>query len=314
MADRAAAERLLVAGYYDWSAEKAYVKAYKIGSQAVPVDEPAHGIDEHESPAHGRLDRHHSLAAGAGSGYGTPGNTYFDEVRIATNWAGIVQVAPSKPEWPTNQRRRRTVRNGAAGVDEERRRQRRDDRAQDQRHHVDSDRRHRYSAGNTVNGGTVIYKGSATALEHVVSPGTTNFYKFYSVNSANYYSTGVVAAVTNAAYGANEKVNPFSYTNGATLGSSQIGGQGFGANYWTVDSGTWTVSTNYATAVVDDVPKLLNMSNYPAMAGNLAYCSITSDGGVAKAQRSLASSITTGKFYVAFLMSYQYGERTNGPA
>ena len=118
--------------------------------------------------------------------------------------------------------------------------------------------------------------------------------------------SALVAAVTNAAYGANEKVNPFSYTNGTALGSSMVGGQGFGANYWTVDSGTWTVSTNYAAAVVDDVPKLLNMSNYPAMAGNLAYCTITSDGGVAKAQRSLASSVTTGKFYVAFLMSYQF--------
>ena len=298
----------VVAGYYDWSAEKAYVKAYKIGSQAVPVDEPTAWdlTNTIASATVGWIDTIR-LAAGAGSGYGTPGNTYFDEVRIATNWAGIVQVAPSKPEWPTNQAatadgcemaRLAWTKNGAgndvlivhktSAIT------------------VDPTDGTGYGAGNTVDGGTVIYKGSATALEHVVSPGTTNFYKFYSVNAANYYSTGVVAAVTNAAYGANEKVNPFSYTNGTALGSSMVGGQGFGANYWTVDSGTWTVSTNYAAAVVDDVPKLLNMSNYPAMAGNLAYCTITSDGGVAKAQRSLASSVTTGKFYVAFLMSYQF--------
>ena len=298
----------VIVGYYDWAAGEAKAKAYKIGTQAVPTDEPS-SWDVTVSKASNTVGWVNAirLAAGAGGGAGTPGNVYFDEVRIATNWAGIVLVAPSKPEWPTNQTatadgsemvRLAWTKNGAGN----------DVMVVHKTATISTEPTDGtgYSAGNTIDGGTVIYKGSATALEHVVTPGTTNFYKFYSVNAGNYYSTGVVAAATNAAYGAYEKVNPFSYTNGATLGSSQIGGQGFGANFWTVDSGTWTVQTNYPVAVVDDVPRFMDMAGYPAMQGNRAYCSITSDGGVAKAQRSLASTISTGKFYVAFQMAYQY--------
>ena len=298
----------VIVGYYDWSTEKAYVKAYKVGSQAVPANIPTEWdlTNTITAAAVGSIDTIR-LAAGAGASDGTPGNTYFDEVRVATNWAGIVQVAPTKPEWPTNQAatvdgnemvRLAWTKNGAGN----------DVMVVHKTSAISTEPTDGtgYSAGGTINGGTVIYKGSATALEHVVTPGTTNFYKFYSVNGANYYSTGVVANATNAAYGSYEKVNPFSYTNGIALGSTTIGGQGFGANYWSVGSGTWTVQTNYPVAVVDDVPRFMDMDGYPDMQGNRVYCSITSDGGVAQAQRSLASTISTGKFYVAFQMAYQF--------
>lgn len=289
---------------YDFATDDAHASAYKIGTDAVPLDEPSAWDAEYLNV--GGITQIDGISLRVGSTAGRPGDVYFDEVRVATNWNELLVVTPTKPEWPTNQAatadgcemaRLAWTKNGAGN----------DVMIVHKTSAISTDPTDGtgYSAGNTIDGGTVIYRGSATALEHVVQPGTTNIYKFYSANSANYYSTGVVAAVTNLAYGANEKVNPFSYTNGATLGSSQIGGQGFGANYWVVDSGTWTVATNQDPAVTDVTPKFLDMDGYPAMQGNLAYCTM-SDNTAAKAQRSLASAVTTGKFYVAFQMAYQF--------
>ncbi len=295
-----------IVGYYDWVAGEGKVKAYLVGTQAVPTDEPS-SWDLTYAVSSNTMGWINTIRLVSGASSGTPGNTYFDEVRIATNWAGIVQAVPTKPADPSGQAatadgcemaRLAWSKNGAAN----------DVMILHKTSAIATDPTDgsAYSAGQSIGGATVIYKGSLAALEHVVAAGTTNFYKFYSYNAANYYSTGVVAAVTNAAYGANEKVNPFSYTNGTALGSSMMGGQGFGANFWTVDSGTWTAATNQDPAVTDVTPKFLNLTNYPPLAGNLAYCSITTDGGVAKAQRSLESTITTGKFYIAFQMAYQY--------
>ncbi|MGD9612726.1 MAG: hypothetical protein AB7V22_07465 [Kiritimatiellia bacterium] len=299
----------VIVGYYDWGTGQAKANAYKIGTAVVPTEEPSSWDVTHAESSNdvGTVNTIRLAAGEFGGGSGTPGNVYFDEVRVATNWSGLIGVLPTKPEWPTNQAatvdgsemvRLAWTKNGAGN----------DVMVVHKTAAISTEPTDGtgYSAGNTIDGGTVIYKGSATALEHVVVPGTTNFYKFYSVNGANYYSTGVVAAATNAAYGSYEKVNPFSYTNGIALGSTTIGGQGFGANFWTLDSGSWTVQTNFPVAVVDDVPRFMDMDGYPAMQGNRVYASITSDGGVAKAQRSLASTISTGKFYVAFMLSYQF--------
>ncbi|HRX05514.1 MAG TPA: hypothetical protein P5306_00325 [Kiritimatiellia bacterium] len=247
------------------------------------------------------------LSAGAGASDGTPGNTYFDEVRIATNWSDLIGVLPTKPEWPTNQTatvdgnemvRLAWTKNGnsepvmilhkTSAIS------------------TDPTDGTGYSGGDTIDGATVIAKTNVTALEHVVTPGTTNYYKFYSYSTANYYSTGVVANATNLAYSAAEKVNPFSYTNGTALGTTTVGGQGFGANAWSVDSGTWTAQTNFPVAVADDVPRFLDLDNYPDMQGNRVYCNDPGNGGSAKARRSLAANVTTGTFYIAFQMAYQY--------
>ena len=48
-----------------------------------------------------------------------------------------------------------------------------------------------------------------------------------------------------------------------------------------VDSGTWTAQTNYTTAVVEQVPKFLNLDNYPDMQGNLVFCADPGNGGSA---------------------------------
>jgi autotransporter-associated beta strand protein len=298
----------IIVGYYDWGAAEAKARAFKIGTQAVPTDEPS-TWDVTVSKASntvGAVDTIR-LAAGAGAGAGRPGDVYFDEVRIATNWSDLIGVLPTKPDWPTNQSatadgsemaRLAWTKNGAGN----------NVMILHKTTAISTDPSDGtgYSVGDTIDGARVVYKGAGTAVEHVVTPGTTNRYKFYSYSGANYYSTGVVASATNAAYSTYERVNPFSYTNDTAFGTSMVGGQGFGANYWVANSGTWKARTNNAVAVTDDVPMFLDMDGYPEMAGNLAWVADPGNGGSATADRDLASGVTTGNFYVAFMMSYQY--------
>ncbi len=296
----------VIVGYYCWTNGMAYASAYKVGTDTVPTDEPTSwNVSVAKASNSVGWVNTVRLAAGATAG-GTPGDVYFDEVRIATNWSGLLATVPTKPEWPTNQTatadgsemvRLAWTKNGGGN----------DVMIVHKTAAISTDPTDGtgYSAGNTIGDGTVVYKGSATALEHVVQPGTTNFYKFYSVNPANYYSTGVVAAATNPAYAAYEKVNPFSYTNDTAFGTSMMGGQGFGANYWAANSGTWKARTNNAVAD-STAPKFLDLTGYPDLAGNLAWVEDPGNGGSATADRDLASTISTGNFYVAFMMSYQY--------
>ncbi len=296
----------VIVGYYDWDNGQAKAKAYKIGTQAVPTDEPS-TWDVNLAKTSNDVGWVNTIRLAAGATSGRPGDVYFDEVRIATNWSDLMGVLPTKPDDPSGQSatadgsemvRLAWTKNGAGS----------DVMILHKTTAISTDPSDGtgYSVGNTIDGATVMYKGSGTAVEHVVSPGTTNNYKFYSVSAANYYSTGVVASATNAAYATYERVNPFSYTNNTSLGDSTIGGQGFGANYWVVDSGTWTAKTNYSVAVTDDTPMFVNMDGYPDMAGNLVVASDPGNGGSAVAQRSLSASISTGTVYVTFMMSYQY--------
>ena len=75
----------LIIGMYDFTADTGYALAYKIGTDTVPDTEPStwHGSFFDNSIT--RIDGIR-IAAGAGGGSGTPGDTYFDEVRVATSW------------------------------------------------------------------------------------------------------------------------------------------------------------------------------------------------------------------------------------
>ncbi|MDY0146388.1 MAG: hypothetical protein RBS84_10465, partial [Kiritimatiellia bacterium] len=196
----------IIVGYYDWDDGQAKAKAYKIGSQAVPTTVPS-TWDVTVAKSSNDVGWVNGIRLAAGATSGRPGDVYFDEVRIAPNWAGIVQVAPSKPLDPTNQKatvdgnemvRLAWAKNAAAN----------DVMILHKTTAISTDPTDGtgYSVGNTIDGATVIAKTSDTALEHVVTPGTANYYKFYSYNGANYYSTGVVTNVSTLAYGANEKV------------------------------------------------------------------------------------------------------------
>jgi hypothetical protein len=83
----------IVIARYDFDTDVGSVVAYKIGTDAVPVSEPGTWHATHTDGSVTRIDGIR-LASGAGSGSGTPGTTYFDEVRVATNWSDLLrQVA-----------------------------------------------------------------------------------------------------------------------------------------------------------------------------------------------------------------------------
>jgi hypothetical protein len=93
----------------------------------------------------------------------------------------------------------------------------------------------------------VVYKGAATRLEHVVEPGTTNRLQDLLLQRRQLLFDGRGGQRHQCgSYAAYEKVNPFSYTNDTAFGTSMVGGQGFGANYWVANSGTWKARTNNA--------------------------------------------------------------------
>lgn len=92
----------IIVGYYDWSAGEAKAKAFKIGTtNNVPTVEPT-SWDVTVSKASNVVGWVNTirLASGAGASSGTPGDTYFDEVRVATNWAGIVLADSTVPALP----------------------------------------------------------------------------------------------------------------------------------------------------------------------------------------------------------------------
>ncbi|MCB1101365.1 MAG: choice-of-anchor D domain-containing protein, partial [Kiritimatiellae bacterium] len=155
-----------------------------------------------------------------------------------------------------------------------------------------------YSAGNTIDGATVIYKGTGSSLEHVVADGTTHYYKFYSVNN-DHYSPGISDDVTLDAYGANEIVDQFAYTNTGTLATS---GHGNGGSGWTNDwDGTDAAYFNLASGSFAD------QANYPNSDANKVRINSADIDGVSKQTRRHFTGITTGKVYVGYVMNYAFG-------
>jgi autotransporter-associated beta strand protein len=115
-----------------------------------------------------------------------------------------------------------------------------------------------YTAGSSLGGGSVIYLGPASALEHVVQAGSTNYYRFYAVRSNVYYSTSTAITASNSAYGDSlVLVESFAYTNGIGLGTLN-GGLG-----WT---NAWGNGSSYLVATAS----LSNASGYVGGLGNSA--------------------------------------------
>jgi hypothetical protein len=83
----------IVIARYDFDTDVGSVVAYKIGTDAVPASEPGTWHATYTDSSLTRIDGIR-LASGAGGGSGTPGTTYFDEIRVATNWTELLrQVA-----------------------------------------------------------------------------------------------------------------------------------------------------------------------------------------------------------------------------
>ena len=177
----------------------------------------------------------------------------------------------------------------------------------------------------------VVYRGSGTEAEHVVLPGTSHRYAFYS------YAEGVYAAsalevstdpsshpLTMDKYGETEYVNPFSYTNsfevsGSGANTQWRGGNGFtnaggntvhfwatgdGENGTTANAGTWVpVKPASAPAKMGtEIP------NYKASAGNVMKVSPAANTS-ASLGRTLAQDWggEAGKtFFIAYRVSYTH--------
>jgi autotransporter-associated beta strand protein len=161
-----------------------------------------------------------------------------------------------------------------------------------------------YSLGHTFADGSrvIAFNSGLSELEHVVSPGSTNFYAFYSMNNS-YYSPGVSAGATTLVYQAGEVVEQFGYTNAVGL-QALGGGQGW-TNSWTI-----SVPRTNTDAVVDSVNFATFQSFWPAEYGNRLLLATTSTFTYA-AFRGFPA-VSTGSIYVAALYRREFNEGSDG--
>jgi len=155
-----------------------------------------------------------------------------------------------------------------------------------------------YSVGNSLGGGTVVYKGSVAEFEHVVASGVAHYYRAYMINNDHYSPAGSANATTDS-YGSIERVENFSYTNGVGL-QTRSGGQG-----WT---SAWTISvprTN-VDAVVENTSFSTFQSDWPAETGN-RFAFKTTNSSTYAAFRSF-TAVNSGRIYVAALYRRQFSE------
>ena len=150
-----------------------------------------------------------------------------------------------------------------------------------------------YSAGDTCGGGTVIYKGSAEALDHMVNSGQTHHYAFYSYASGDYYSSGLTDFDSTGTFAANETVDTFSYTNGTTLAS-----HGNGSNNW---AGAWAGQTTLFTVSNGSFSAQLN---YPEPTGNKLFTS--PGGGSVNAVNRTNSAWFQSVVYASYIMNHKW--------
>jgi autotransporter-associated beta strand protein len=158
------------------------------------------------------------------------------------------------------------------------------------------------NVGDSLGGGTVIYKGSATNLEHVVAQGTTHHYEFFSY-TGNFYSTGVTASATTEVYSGGEHVEQFAYTNAVAL-NGRNGGQGW-TNAWSVSAPNGPVD-----AIIDSVNFATFQPQWPDEKANRAVLK-TTNSSVYEAFRNF-NAVTSGKIYVAALYRREFGEGADG--
>ncbi|MDR0993416.1 MAG: fibronectin type III domain-containing protein [Verrucomicrobiota bacterium] len=171
-----------------------------------------------------------------------------------------------------------------------------------------------YAPGALIGGASVVCSSTGTNMEHVVQPGSTQYYRFFSYSSANVYTNGTLPLVSTpvvmGTYGEKEYVNPFSYTNNqldsASAAAHWAGGKGFAAHTWTVSDGTWSIVTD-DTAAGTTGPQFADFGGYPERAGNLARgtATTTNHTRMTRPLQQTFNKSNSSNFYVAFLMSYQ---------
>lgn len=100
-----------------------------------------------------------------------------------------------------------------------------------------------YSVGNTLpGGGTVLYVGNSNNFSHLnLTPATTYYYKAFSINGENLYSSGVTASATTMAEPPTISVNPLTLTVPALSGTSSVN---------VVSNTAWTAVSNEPWCIV----------------------------------------------------------------
>ncbi|HMO03676.1 MAG TPA: choice-of-anchor D domain-containing protein [Kiritimatiellia bacterium] len=156
-----------------------------------------------------------------------------------------------------------------------------------------------YNRGDTIGSATVIHRSSTSAVEHIVSPGSTNFYRAYAINN-DYYSSGVTVGSTTTVYRANEITEQFAYTNGVGATSPSLTGGWGWTSGWTSVAGTWTIlSNNNAEISFPDEPL------YPTNAANLIKLTDPGSATTGRMHRYFPA-VTNGQVYIAGFVAYQY--------
>ncbi|NCD23660.1 MAG: choice-of-anchor D domain-containing protein, partial [Spartobacteria bacterium] len=155
-----------------------------------------------------------------------------------------------------------------------------------------------YSEGDACGGGVVLYKGSATNLDHQVAQNTTNYYAVYSVagsGAATVYSAGVTTwEAYTPPFLPGLILEPFSRTNGYDLAGFSRG-QGWSGG-WTEEASSETVSSGAGSLV----PAIA----YPPVGGNHAQAAV-GNGQLAALTRWFTTPTLNTNLYVSWVMNVQ---------
>ncbi len=145
-----------------------------------------------------------------------------------------------------------------------------------------------YLVGSSFGGGSVIYLGNTSALDHVVAANASHYYRLYSVVSGQFYSAATAKSAVTEAYGDGLIIaESFAYTNGLAL-AAQDGGLGW-TNAWSASAG-YLISTDSLDAI----------SGFTGGYGNAADCAT----GEQIFRGIPEISAATGRRYVSFQMRY----------
>ncbi len=177
-----------------------------------------------------------------------------------------------------------------------------------------------YAVGNTLGNAKVVYKGAAGSFrEHLVAPGTTNYYRVFSVESDTFYSGGMEptgSPVETKLYQSNVVAETFSYTN-VTLNTESFTNKSGGANWasassWSLSQSggaSWLVLTN---DTADGRPMFFTAaSNMATLSGNRAFINLDGDNRSGTATRSITTT-NQGSMYVSAIMAYRYEGDSEG--
>ncbi len=160
-----------------------------------------------------------------------------------------------------------------------------------------------YAPGDSVGGARVVYKGSADALELVVPPGVSHYFRLHGAAGNAYSTTAAEPATTpvaTAAYEDGEIIDQFAYTNGNSLAAGAIAATGQGWDgLWTGDLADWSI---------EDGSLSTGTSGFPDPYANRIVWDDTSAAAADSSVivRELASP-RSGRTFVSFMLNYASG-------